>query len=195
VAEAVGLVLPGRGQFRQAAEHVAPREILLGVAVILLSRAEVLSGFTQIIVVVVVMMTMAAVAALVTLATEETTQHSTNHISNERCCETCESEHRAFSFLIRVPAPTQCQTSGALLLFCRRIEMNSVLQITDVMAHDMRQNARERSISLAEKTLGSWQEPGVFLQWGSIARTQFVRVASRSSFKIASQKCADPRSE
>jgi len=32
--------------------------------------------------------------------------------------------------------------------------MNSVLQITDVMAHDVRQNARELSISLAKKTLG-----------------------------------------
>jgi hypothetical protein len=48
-------------------------------------------------VVTVMVMTMAAVAALVTLATEETTQHSTDHISNERGCETCEREHSAFS--------------------------------------------------------------------------------------------------
>jgi hypothetical protein len=117
VAEAVGLVLPGLGQLRQAAEHVALREILLSVAVILPSHAEVLSGFTQVIVVVVMMVTMAALAALVTLAAEETTQHSTHHISNERCCKTCESEHSAFSILIRVPAPTQCRTPGALLFF------------------------------------------------------------------------------
>jgi hypothetical protein len=76
VAEAVGLVLPGLGQFRQAAEHVALREIPLSVAVILLSHAEVLSGFTRVILVVVVMVmvTMAALATLVTLATEQTTQ-------------------------------------------------------------------------------------------------------------------------
>ena len=76
VAEAVGHVLPGLGQFRYAAEHVALREILPSVAVILLSHAEVLSGFTRVILVVVVMVmvTMAALATLVTLATEQTTQ-------------------------------------------------------------------------------------------------------------------------
>jgi len=99
VAEAVGLVLPGLGQFRQAAEDVALREIPLSVAVILPSHAEVLGGFTHVIVVVVVvvvmvMVTMATLATLATLATEETTQH----ISNERCRKTCESEHSAFSF-------------------------------------------------------------------------------------------------
>jgi hypothetical protein len=78
VAEAVSHVLLGLGQFRQAAEHVALREILLSVAVILLSHAEVLTGFTHVILVMVVMVTMAAVATLATLATEETTQHISN---------------------------------------------------------------------------------------------------------------------
>jgi len=154
VAEAVGLVLPGLGQFRQAAEHVALREIPLSVAVILLSHAEVLSGFTNVIVVVVVMVTMAAVATLVTLATEETTQHTAHHISNERCCKTCESEHSAFSILIRVPAPTQCQTLGALLFFVptNRNELRAADH--GCLADDVRQKARELSISRAKKTLG-----------------------------------------
>jgi hypothetical protein len=38
------------------------------------------------------------------------------------------------------------------------------------MAHDLRHNARELSISLAKKTPGSSQEPGVFLQFGSITK-------------------------
>jgi hypothetical protein len=120
---------------------------------------------------VVVMVTMAAVATFATLATLATlaAEETTQQISNERCCKTCEREHSAFSILIRVPAPTQCQTSGASLLLCQRIEMNCVLQITDAMVHHVRQNARELSISLAKKTLGSWHEPGVFLQRGSSA--------------------------
>jgi hypothetical protein len=154
VAEAIGLVLPGRGQFRQAAEKVALREILLSVAVILLSRAEVLSGFAQVVVVVVVMVTMAAVATLVTLATEDTTQHTADHISNEGCCKTCQSEHSAFSFLKRVPALTQCQTPGASLLVmpANRDELRAADH--GCLAHDVRQNAHELSISLAKKALG-----------------------------------------
>jgi hypothetical protein len=37
------------------------------------------------------------------------------------------------------------------------------------LADDVRQKARELSISLAKKTLGQSQEPRVFLQWDSIA--------------------------
>jgi hypothetical protein len=54
---------------------------------------------------------------LAALATEETTQHSTDHISNERCCKSCQTEHNAFSILIRVPVPTQCRTLGASASF------------------------------------------------------------------------------
>lgn len=89
VAEAVGHVLPGLRELRQAAAHVALREILLSVAVILLSHAEVPSGSLRVVLVVVVMVAMAALATLAALTTEETTQH----ISNEGCCKTCESEH------------------------------------------------------------------------------------------------------
>jgi hypothetical protein len=36
------------------------------------------------------------------------------------------------------------------------------------LARDVRQSARELSISLAKKTLGEWQEPGVFLQLSGV---------------------------
>ena len=88
VAEAVGLVLPGLGQFRQTAEEVALREILLSVAVVLLSHAEVLSGFTRVVVAVVVMVTMAAVATLVTVVSQAA-QDTAQHLSNERHCKSC----------------------------------------------------------------------------------------------------------
>ena len=88
VAEAVSHVLPGLREFRQTSEHVALREILLSVAVILRSHAEVLRGSTHVIGIVVVVM-MAALAALAALATEETTQQ----VSSEGKCKTCESEH------------------------------------------------------------------------------------------------------
>jgi cytochrome c-type biogenesis protein CcmH/NrfF len=46
---------------------------------------------------VVVMVTMAAVATLVTLVSQAA-QDTAQHLSNERHCKSCESEHRAFSF-------------------------------------------------------------------------------------------------
>ena len=72
------------------------REILLGFTIVLARRAEVLSGFTEVVVVaVVVMVAMAAVAALCTLTAEETAQH----LTDEGHCETCETEHCASPFL------------------------------------------------------------------------------------------------
>ena len=85
VAVPVSLVLIRLGQLPHAAEEVAAREILLCVTKIFARHAEVLSCFTEVIVVVVVMMVaMAAVAALAALI-EDIAQDIAQHISEERC--------------------------------------------------------------------------------------------------------------
>lgn len=92
VAEAVLHVLLGLVQVLQAAEHVPLREIPLGFAKILARHAEILRGLIGVVVAVVMMVamgTLAALAALCTLATEETTQH----VSDKRGREACETEH------------------------------------------------------------------------------------------------------
>jgi imidazoleglycerol phosphate synthase glutamine amidotransferase subunit HisH len=90
VAEAVSLVLPRVGQFLEAADDVAAREILRSVTVVFPRHAEVLGGFTEVITAVAAMvavmavmavMTMMVVMAVVVVVVEEIIQET----SEERC--------------------------------------------------------------------------------------------------------------
>jgi hypothetical protein len=80
VAVAVSHVLLALGQFLEAAEDVAAREILLGVTEIFTRHAEVLGGgtsATMVVAAMVAMMTMMTVVVIVVIVVQET--------SEERC--------------------------------------------------------------------------------------------------------------
>lgn len=65
VAVAVGHVLPRVGQFLHAAEEVSTREILLRVTEIFPRHAEVLGGFTEVVMAVAAMVAVMAMVAVV----------------------------------------------------------------------------------------------------------------------------------
>jgi hypothetical protein len=67
VAVAVSHVLIRVGQFLHAAEDVSAREILLSVTEVFPRHAEVLGGFTEVIMVVAAMVAVMAVMAVVTM--------------------------------------------------------------------------------------------------------------------------------
>jgi hypothetical protein len=84
VAEAVLHVLPRVGQFLQAAEDVSARKILLSVTEVFPRHAEVLGGFTAVIMVVAAMVAVMAVVtmmAVVVVVIEDIIQET----SEERC--------------------------------------------------------------------------------------------------------------
>lgn len=104
VAVAVSHVLIGVGQFLHAADEIAAREILLGVTEIFPRHAEVLGGFTEVIVAVaaMVMMTMVAVvtmmAVVVVIVIEDIIQETSDETSRETWQQT---EHLQFSIVAR----------------------------------------------------------------------------------------------
>ena len=100
MAVAVSHVLIGVGKFLHAADEVAAREILLGVAEIFARHAEVLSGgakVTMVVVAMVVVMTMVMVVAMVMVVTmvvtmvvvvvEQITEETSDETSHERQTE------------------------------------------------------------------------------------------------------------
>jgi hypothetical protein len=110
VAVAVSEVLTPFGQFLQTPENVSAREILPGVTKILPRHAEVLSGFTEVIV---AMMAMVVVVAMVTVAIvllEQSLQE----------IETDTLEHSFISFSLGVPASASCRRPGPRCTFVLR---------------------------------------------------------------------------
>ena len=102
-------------QFLHAAEEVSAREILLGVTEIFPRHAEVLGGFTEVVMVVaamVAMMTMVAVVAMIVVVVvmiEDIIQET----SDETSRKTWQTEHGYSPLSLGVPAPASCRRSGA----------------------------------------------------------------------------------
>ena len=104
VAVAISHVLLALGHFLQAAEDVAAREILLGVTEIFTRHAEVLGGFTEVIMAVAAMVTVMAVVAVVAVmavvvvVVEDIVQETSDETSRETWEQT---EHELFSIVAR----------------------------------------------------------------------------------------------
>lgn len=119
VAVAILHVLIRIGQFLQAADDVAAREILLGVTEILARRAEVLSGFTEVVAAVAVamaaVMTVVAMMTMVTMVMVVVVEQITQKTSDETSRETWqETEHSAFSLSARGSRACFMPTPGCL---------------------------------------------------------------------------------
>src|SRR6185295_15573524 len=95
VAVAVSHVLIRVGQFLHAAEDVSAREILLSVTEVFPRHAEVLGGFTEVIMVVAAMV---AVMAVVVIVIEDIVQETSDETSRETWEQT---EHELFSIVAR----------------------------------------------------------------------------------------------
>ena len=104
VAVAVSHVLIRVGQFLHAAEDVSAREILLSVTEVFPRHAEVLGGFTEVIMVVAAMVAVMAVVAVVTMMAviviviEDIVQETSDEASRETWEQT---EHELFSIVAR----------------------------------------------------------------------------------------------
>jgi hypothetical protein len=104
VAVAVSHVLIRVGQFLHAAEDVSAREILLSVTEVFPRHAEVLGGFTEVIMVVAAMVAVMAVVAVVTMMAviviviEDIVQETSDETSRETWEQT---EHELFSIVAR----------------------------------------------------------------------------------------------
>jgi len=110
VAVAVSHVLIRLGQFPHAAEEVPAREILLGVTEIFPCHAEVLGGFTEVIMAVVTMVAVVTVVTMVTMVTmvammavvvvviEDIVQETSDETSRKTWQQT---EHELFSIVAR----------------------------------------------------------------------------------------------
>jgi len=104
VAVAVSHVLIRLGQFPHAAEEVPAREILLGVTEIFPCHAEVLGGFTEVIMAVVAVVAMVAVVTVVTMMAvvvvviEDIVQETSDETSRKTWQQT---EHELFSIVAR----------------------------------------------------------------------------------------------
>jgi len=108
VAVAVSHVLLPLGPFLHAANDVAAREILLGVTEIFPRHAEVLGGFTEVIMAVAAMVAvMAMVAVVVVLVIEQIIQETSDETSRKKW------EHSHSPLSLGVPAPASCRRSGA----------------------------------------------------------------------------------
>jgi zinc transporter ZupT len=117
-------MLPRLGQFLHAAEEVAAREILLGVTEVFPRHAEVLSGFTEVIVAVaaMVVMTVVAVVAMMTVMVVMAVvmvvvmiEQIVQETSDERSRKWQQTEHCYSPLSLGVPAPASCRRSGCLL--------------------------------------------------------------------------------
>ena len=116
VAVAVSHVLIRVGQFLHAAEDVSAREILLSVTEVFPRHAEVLGGFTEVIMVVAAMVAVMAVVAVVTMmammvvvvvVVEQIVQETSDKASRKKW------EHSYSPLSLGVPAPASCRRSGA----------------------------------------------------------------------------------
>jgi Na+/proline symporter len=110
VAVAISHVLIRLGQLPHAAEEVAAREVLLGVTEIFPRHAEVLPGFTAVVVAAMVMMTMMAMMAMmvvVVVVVEQIVQETSDKASRKKW------EHSYSPLSLGVPAPASCRRSGA----------------------------------------------------------------------------------
>jgi hypothetical protein len=117
VAEAVSLVLPRVGQFLEAADDVSAREILRSVTVVFPRHAEVLGGFTEVIMAVAAMVAVMAVVAVVTMmVVVVVAERIIQETSEERCGKKWQHSYSPLS--LGVPAPASCRRSGA----CRRCD-------------------------------------------------------------------------
>jgi hypothetical protein len=119
VAVAISHVLISLGKFFHAAEEVSAREILLGVTEIFPSHAEVLGGFTKVVVAAMVMMTMMTMmtmmaVVMVVMVIEQIIQEASDKRSRKSWQQT---EHRYSPLSLGMPAPASCRRSGA----CRRL--------------------------------------------------------------------------
>jgi ABC-type cobalt transport system substrate-binding protein len=117
VAVAVSHVLLRLGQFLQAAEEVAAREILLGVTEIFPRHAEVLGSFTAVIVAVASMVMMAVMAVVtmmvvVVVVVEQIVQETADEASRKTWNQT---EHSYSPLSLGMPAPASCRRSRCLL--------------------------------------------------------------------------------
>jgi len=110
VAVAVSHVLIRLGQLPHAAEEVSARKVLLGVTEIFPRHAEVLPGFTAVVVAAMVMMTMMAMMAMmvvVVVVVEQIVQETSDKASRKKW------EHSYSPLSLGVPAPASCRRSGA----------------------------------------------------------------------------------
>jgi Na+/proline symporter len=116
VAVAISHVLIRLGQLPHAAEEVSAREVLLGVTEIFPRHAEVLPGFTAVVVAAMVMMTMMTMMAMmammammvvVVVVVEQIIQETSDKASRKKW------EHSYSPLSLGVPAPASCRRSGA----------------------------------------------------------------------------------
>jgi uncharacterized membrane protein len=101
VAVAVSHVLLPFGQLFQAADEITAREILLGVAEVFPRHAEILGGFTEVIMAVAAMVMMAVVVMtmmVMVMVIEDIVQETSDETSRETGEQT---EHELFSIVAR----------------------------------------------------------------------------------------------